>query len=126
MTQRRQTGRIPRGRRTAAAPEVPALPPDPPSPRSADEIVDEASRESMAGSDSPAFTPVSATRTDPGAIAAAVAEHESDPHRRIQRRAYEIWDGAGRPAGRDMEHWLQAEREVLIPLRGDPAPRAPA
>jgi hypothetical protein len=29
----------------------------------------------------------------------------------IRKRAQEIWDENGRPAGRDEEFWLQAERE---------------
>ena len=31
---------------------------------------------------------------------------------RVRLRAYLIWQGAGRPEGRDAEHWHQAEREV--------------
>ncbi|WP_142847050.1 DUF2934 domain-containing protein [Telmatospirillum sp. J64-1] len=31
----------------------------------------------------------------------------------IRRRAYELWEDQGRPAGREHEHWLQAEREIL-------------
>ncbi len=27
-------------------------------------------------------------------------------------RAYSIWDRAGRPDNRDLDHWLQAEAEV--------------
>jgi hypothetical protein len=30
----------------------------------------------------------------------------------IRRRAREIWKANGRPAGRDEEFWLQAEREI--------------
>lgn len=29
----------------------------------------------------------------------------------IRRRAYQIWEGAGRPNGLDIDHWLQAEAE---------------
>ena len=29
----------------------------------------------------------------------------------IRKRAQEIWEEHGRPAGRDLEFWLQAERE---------------
>ena len=29
----------------------------------------------------------------------------------IRKRAREIWEENGRPAGRDLEFWLQAERE---------------
>ena len=31
---------------------------------------------------------------------------------RIRDRAFAIWDSAGRPADHDVDHWLQAEREV--------------
>ncbi len=33
----------------------------------------------------------------------------------IRRRAYEIWEDHGRPHGRDLEHWLEAEAEVTAP-----------
>jgi hypothetical protein len=33
-------------------------------------------------------------------------------HRRIQERAYAIWEEAGRPAGGALEHWLRAEAEL--------------
>jgi hypothetical protein len=31
----------------------------------------------------------------------------------IAKRAYEIWIAKGRPVGRDIENWQQAERELL-------------
>jgi hypothetical protein len=31
---------------------------------------------------------------------------------KIRRRAYAIWEGEGRPHGRDRIHWLRAEAEV--------------
>jgi len=31
--------------------------------------------------------------------------------KRLRRRAREIWEENGRPSGRDLEFWLQAERE---------------
>ena len=31
--------------------------------------------------------------------------------RRIRRRAKALWEQAGRPTGRDLEFWLEAERE---------------
>ena len=31
---------------------------------------------------------------------------------RIKARAYELWEAAGRPAGRDVEFWLEAERQI--------------
>jgi hypothetical protein len=30
----------------------------------------------------------------------------------IARKAYQIWEAAGRPNGRELEHWLQAEAEL--------------
>ena len=34
----------------------------------------------------------------------------------LARRAYEIFDGNGRVFGRDLDNWLQAERELLHPM----------
>jgi hypothetical protein len=31
----------------------------------------------------------------------------------IRSRAHELWEQQGRPAGRDVEFWLQAEEEVI-------------
>jgi Protein of unknown function (DUF2934) len=45
------------------------------------------------------------------------AANGGDVAERIRRRAYEIWECEGRPAGREQEHWEQAEREVAK-LRG--------
>ena len=33
----------------------------------------------------------------------------------ITARAYQLWEHAGRPPGRDLEFWLQAEREISTP-----------
>jgi hypothetical protein len=33
-------------------------------------------------------------------------------HDEITQRAQTLWEQAGRPEGRDTEHWLQAEREL--------------
>jgi len=32
--------------------------------------------------------------------------------KRIRTRAWQLWDQAGRPEGRDDEFWLQAEKEI--------------
>ncbi|MGY3342701.1 MULTISPECIES: DUF2934 domain-containing protein [unclassified Bradyrhizobium] len=32
--------------------------------------------------------------------------------REIKMRAQELWEHAGRPVGRDLDFWLQAEREI--------------
>jgi DUF2934 family protein len=34
-------------------------------------------------------------------------------HEAIERRAYLIWEQEGRPAGRALENWTQAEAELL-------------
>jgi Asp-tRNA(Asn)/Glu-tRNA(Gln) amidotransferase B subunit len=31
----------------------------------------------------------------------------------IAKRAYELWEQAGKPAGQETEHWLQAEAEIM-------------
>ena len=33
-------------------------------------------------------------------------------HDLIASRARQIWEASGRPTGRDLENWLQAEREI--------------
>ena len=48
----------------------------------------------------------------------------------IARRAYEIWEQAGRPHGLDREHWLQAateiEKKVTAVVNGEaPVPPSP-
>lgn len=35
-----------------------------------------------------------------------------DRQKRIERRAYEIWDREGRPSGLDTENWRRAEEEI--------------
>ena len=37
-------------------------------------------------------------------------------HAVIARRAWEIWQNEGCPAGREVEHWLQAEKELAATL----------
>jgi hypothetical protein len=36
----------------------------------------------------------------------------SETFRRIQQRAYQLWEDEGRPAGKDEDHWLTAEAEL--------------
>lgn len=36
----------------------------------------------------------------------------SDYLERIRRRAYELWEQEGRPEGRELAHWAQAEHEI--------------
>lgn len=33
---------------------------------------------------------------------------------KISFRAFQIWEAEGRPTGRDLEHWLQAEIELNV------------
>ena len=33
---------------------------------------------------------------------------------RIRKRAHQLWEEAGRPNGSHLEHWLQAEKELLL------------
>jgi hypothetical protein len=37
--------------------------------------------------------------------------------RRIQQRAYQIWEQEGRPEGRAAEHWRQAEQQLEVEFR---------
>ena len=32
---------------------------------------------------------------------------------RIRERSYQLWEQEGRPAGRHLAHWLQAEQELV-------------
>ena len=38
---------------------------------------------------------------------------------RIRERAYEVWERAGRPEGKAVEHWLQAEAEMRRENQGE-------
>ena len=42
----------------------------------------------------------------------------SQRNRLVRDRAYQIWEDQGRPAGREMENWLQAERAIQVLLNG--------
>ena len=44
---------------------------------------------------------------------ALLQKHEVAPHEAVARRAYEIWQRRGGAPGRDLDDWLQAERELL-------------
>jgi len=43
----------------------------------------------------------------------------SQRNRLIRDRAYQIWEDQGRPEGREVENWLQAEQEILALLATD-------
>ncbi len=38
--------------------------------------------------------------------------NDADLTARICQRAYQIWENEGRPSGRQLSHWLQAELEL--------------
>ena len=33
--------------------------------------------------------------------------------RQVEARAYALWESEGKPQGRDLDHWLQAEAEIM-------------
>jgi Protein of unknown function (DUF2934) len=37
---------------------------------------------------------------------------------RIRERAHAIWDKEGRPEGKELEHWLRAEAEIVAEEKG--------
>ena len=47
-----------------------------------------------------------------GDIPAAVAGGNGLKDDQIRERAYLIWVNEGRPPGRELDHWLRAEREL--------------
>src|SRR4051794_11134872 len=51
--------------------------------------------------------------------------------RKIRDRAHELWLANGQPEGRDLEHWVEAERQIMEeqgqgePIAAQPEPPAP-
>ncbi|HVB08169.1 MAG TPA: DUF2934 domain-containing protein, partial [Candidatus Acidoferrales bacterium] len=43
-------------------------------------------------------------------------DHAQDLHDSITQRAYELFENDGHEQGRALEHWLNAEKEVLHPV----------
>jgi hypothetical protein len=37
---------------------------------------------------------------------------------RVRERAYRIWEREGRPDGKSVEHWMQAEAEIVAEEQG--------
>ena len=35
---------------------------------------------------------------------------------RVRDRAHQLWENAGRPDGKEMDHWKQAEDEILAEI----------
>lgn len=86
------------------------LPRDPPSlgrPMTEDERIDEASLESMDGSDPPSYSATRSGEPRRPEDADAGADEET-----IRRRAYALWEQDGRPSGRGDEYWHRAEQEL--------------
>jgi HSP20 family protein len=46
----------------------------------------------------------------------SLLDHIEQTFNALSRRAYEIFESNGRAFGRDLEHWFQAERELLHPV----------
>jgi hypothetical protein len=46
---------------------------------------------------------------------------DENVERLIRDRAYDIWEEEGRPAGRDVEHWLRACQEIAAEQGVTPA-----
>jgi hypothetical protein len=70
-----------------------------------DQKVDEASIESMDGSDPPGYLPMG--------VGAPDERQTTDPDEdAIRRLAYEIWEREGRQSGRDEEYWQRARDQL--------------
>ena len=57
------------------------------------------------------------------AITELAAEYDElaavlDRERRVRRRAYEMWEEQGRPHGRQGDHWITAEAELVEDDKG--------
>jgi hypothetical protein len=44
-----------------------------------------------------------------------------DSNEKIEKRAHELWEAEGCPEGRELEFWLQAERELAEAPEAVPA-----
>jgi hypothetical protein len=67
---------------------------------------------------------MSATKRKPQTGMGPEAAVPALSHEEIERRAYRIFKTQGAKQGHDMEHWLQAEKELLDELKRGPARRA--
>jgi hypothetical protein len=56
----------------------------------------------------------------------AMNSNSKPTHEEIARRAREIYERSGRRPGRDLENWLQAERELIAARKTITAPKSPA
>jgi uncharacterized protein YukE len=53
-----------------------------------------------------------AARTATAGLVEAALSDAGASWERVSHRAFELWQEAGQPQGRDLEHWLQAEAEL--------------
>jgi hypothetical protein len=71
-----------------------------------DQKVDQASIESMDGSDPPGYLPVG--------VGAPDERQATEPDEEaIRRLAYDIWEREGRQSGRDEEYWQRARDQLI-------------
>ena len=73
-------------------------------------------------------TATASTRETKPAVVAAISSGEGQSTREeaIRERAYAIWEGEGRPDGKDLDHWLRAETEIIsnTEQQASPSPTA--
>ena len=60
-------------------------------------------------------TATASTRETEPAVVAGISSGEGQSMREqaVRERAYAIWEQEGRPDGKDLDHWLRAEAEIL-------------
>jgi hypothetical protein len=60
-------------------------------------------------------TSTAATRQTEDTLVAAVCSGggQSMRERAIRERAYAMWEDEGHPDGKDLDHWLRAEAEII-------------
>jgi Protein of unknown function (DUF2934) len=65
------------------------------------------------------------TTPEPDA-SAAIVSHDDDRllqlELKVAQRADKLAEASGRSRGKDLEHWLQAEQEILARCCGEPKP----
>ena len=55
-----------------------------------------------------------ATRQTEETVVAAISSGGGQPREQaIRERAYQIWETEGHPDGKELDHWLRAELEVI-------------
>lgn len=49
----------------------------------------------------------------PPAVSDRADAMDPELRRRIEERAYSLWESNGRPEGRALDYWLEAEQEIV-------------